>query len=566
MVAAIAQEVFPKYFPDSLDLPLSLEHKTWHTERRCPPLLAQALGERRAMFIAQLHYWLQKDNVGVYKHGFHWIYNTEWEWLEQFPWLSEHTIGRIRRALERRGYVVSNDFNRNPLDRTKHSTLDYYRIAQETGWNPLGLDLNREYPHPPVFTKGVRQRGRHKSDSTPLVYNPIDGDEPERLKPPETVDSAKVQNASCNQVTMHSALLPLSSIYKEVPNTSKSNLETDLKIELKEGSQGVGGFQLQVNENDTRSDDGLYEAESLLTEISSQEQFDAAASLINDEEIELDQQFLKSLNTEVERAERYRTPLLDQTRPIRIPGLDDSAHEILWKYQAQLEKLNADLNAERIKSAILDNPQHLESAILAFIENSASGAKTPVAATGFLFNALRQGWKPRQSKSSAGERVPVYTPHPLMLEKPKQTTLNELVQRKRRLWQVAPIMRPSIKVWAEETPGVIVGWDGPSLVVESASNNCLSEPVVTPTNSLAAPHRNPVPTTPSAFTASAADSTELVTTPAADPAACAPTLRALIPSEPAPAPATDASTDQTIPADPATDPDAGTLTREADHR
>jgi len=212
MVAAIAQEVFPKYFPDSLDLPLSLEHKTWHTERRCPPLLAQALGERRAMFIAQLHYWLQKDNVGVYKHGFHWIYNTEWEWLEQFPWLSEHTIGRIRRALERRGYVVSNDFNRNPLDRTKHSTLDYYRIAQETGWNPLGLDLNREYPHPPVFTKGVRQRGRHKSDSTPLVYLSVDGDEPDSLKPPETVDSAKVQNASCKNVTMHSALLPLSSI------------------------------------------------------------------------------------------------------------------------------------------------------------------------------------------------------------------------------------------------------------------------------------------------------------------------------------------------------------------
>jgi hypothetical protein len=166
----------------------------------------------------------------------------------------------------------------------------------------------------------------------------------------------------------------------------------------------VGGFQLQVNENDTRSDDGLYEAESLLTEISSQEQFDAAAatSLINDEEIDVAQQFLTSFNTEVERTERYRIPPLDQTRPIRIPGLDDSAHYILWKYQAQLEKLNADLNAERIKSAILDNPQYLESAILAFIENSATGAKTPQAATGFCLMLCVRVGSPGSRKAATG--------------------------------------------------------------------------------------------------------------------------------------------------------------------
>lgn len=461
MVAAIAQEVFPKYFPDSLDLPLSPDHKTWHTERLCPPLLAQALGERQAMFIAQLHYWLQKDNVGVYKHGFHWIYNAEWEWREQFPWLSEYTMGRIRRALERLGYVVSNDFNRNPLDRTKHSTLDYYKIAQETGWNPLGLDLNRSYPHPPVFTKGVRQRGRHKSDSTPLVYKPIDGDEPERLKPPETVDSAKMQNASCKSVTMHSALLPVSSIYKEILNTSKSNLETDLKIELKEGSQGVGGFQLQVDENDTHID-GEQEAEARVTESNGEDQCSAPASLNNDEKIKPAQQFLASLHAGVERANSERTPALDPTRPIRIPGLDEESHSILWKHQASVLTLNADLYAERIQNAIADNPQHLENALLAFIENSASGAKTPEAATGFLFNALRQGWKPRQSLSRAGAKVQVYTPPPQMLSDPRPSTLEELVERKRSMWQNAPVLRPSIEAWVEQTPGVIMTHDGPA--------------------------------------------------------------------------------------------------------
>jgi hypothetical protein len=64
MVAATAVEAVPKYFPDSLDLPLSPDHKTWHTERLCPAT-STGIRERQAMFIAQLHYWLQRDNVGV---------------------------------------------------------------------------------------------------------------------------------------------------------------------------------------------------------------------------------------------------------------------------------------------------------------------------------------------------------------------------------------------------------------------------------------------------------------------------------------------------------------------
>jgi hypothetical protein len=414
------------------------------------------------MFIAQLHYWLQKEGVGVYKHGFHWIYNTEWEWCEQFPWMSEHTIGRVRRTLERLGYVVSNDFNRNPLDRTKYSTLDYYLIATKTGWNPQGLDLNRSYPHPPEFTKGKRQRGRHKSDSTPRVYLPIDGDELDSLEPPKFVDSAILQNASCNLVTMHSATLSLSSIYKEIPNISKSNLEDDLTIERTETNQEVGSEQIVASENVTRSSNRQEEVNSQVTKSSNKEQCSAAVSLINDEKIESPQQFLASLNTAAQRAERERKSASDQIRPIRIPGLDEETHEVLWKHQATLEKLNADLNAERIQKAIADNPQHLEDAILAFKENSAKGAKTKEAATGFLFNALLSGWKPRQS-SSASTNVQVYTPPPQMLEEHNPPTFEQVVERKRLMWQNASILRPGVEAWVQQTKGVIMTHDGPAL-------------------------------------------------------------------------------------------------------
>lgn len=466
---SVALAETPKYFPDSLLLPLEPDHKTWHTERRCPPLLAQALkSERLAMFIAQLHYWLEKEDVGVYKEGFHWIYNTEWEWREQFPWMSEDTMGRVRRKLERLGYVVSNDFNRNPLDRTKHSTLDYYRLAIETGWNPMGLDLNRDYPHPPQFTKGMRLRGRHKSDSVPLVYLPVEPTQAETLEPPKSVDSATLQNASCTIDTMHSALLPVSSIYKEIPNITKSNQETNLKIEPEQGNQDEASIKLLEKENrgDTQLTDELKTANSQIPESKSPEPCPALASPDNDETIKAAQQFLASLNAEAERAELSRNHDAAPFRPIRIPGLDESAHEVLQKHQAQLEQLNADLHAERIQKAIVDNPQHLEDAILTFFENSATGAKTKEAATGFLYNALRQGWKPRQSCSSTS--VQVYTPPPQMLEPPTPPTLEELVEIKRKAWQNAPILRPSISAWVEQTPSVIMTADGPAL--ESATN------------------------------------------------------------------------------------------------
>ena len=186
----------------------------------------------------------------------------------------------------------------------------------------------------------------------------------------------------------------------------------------------------------------------------------------NDEDIKAIQQSLAVLNARAEIAERHRTNEGVRGLPIRIPGVDELTHEILWKHQEQLEKLNADLRAPRIKTAIADNPQHLEDAIEAFYENSATGSKTQADATGFLYNALRHGWKPRQSGKSA--EVQVYTPPPQMLEEHKPGTLEQLIERKRLMWQNAPLLRSLIEAWIEQTPGVIRTDDGPALADATA--------------------------------------------------------------------------------------------------
>ena len=170
------------------------------------------------------------------------------------------------------------------------------------------------------------------------------------------------------------------------------------------------------------------------------------------------------INTEPERKEFERSPRL-----IRIPGLDELGHQILHKHQAQLLKLNVDLHAEYLQQAITDHTQHLEDAIFAFFEASAKGPLTAKKATGFLSNALRSGWKPRQSPANSSQTLPAcYTPHPLMVKPPKPPAFEDLVEQKRWQWKHAPILRQSIEVWAAQTSGIVMGAEGPELMVEEA--------------------------------------------------------------------------------------------------
>ncbi|MGH2552054.1 MAG: hypothetical protein ACRDHN_21915 [Thermomicrobiales bacterium] len=94
-----------------------------------PPSLAVAIGLNEAVFVQQLHYWLNESNAGRFEHGRHWIYNTYDEWLKQFPFWSIATLRRVIGGLEKDGLVLSTqDFNDHPADRTKWYSLDYDAI------------------------------------------------------------------------------------------------------------------------------------------------------------------------------------------------------------------------------------------------------------------------------------------------------------------------------------------------------------------------------------------------------------------------------------------------------
>jgi len=92
------------------------------------PSLATKIGLSEAIFLQQLHYWLDRS-VNV-EEGHKWVYNTAKKWQEQFPFWSINTIRRIIKSLEDKQLVISDSFNSLLIDKTKWYRINYEKIKQ----------------------------------------------------------------------------------------------------------------------------------------------------------------------------------------------------------------------------------------------------------------------------------------------------------------------------------------------------------------------------------------------------------------------------------------------------
>jgi len=92
------------------------------------PTLAKLCGLNEAIFIRQLHYWLERSEH--VRDGRRWVYNTYAEWRAQFPWSSDSTIRRTVARLVRSGVVLKARYNTLATDQTTWYSLDYGRLRQ----------------------------------------------------------------------------------------------------------------------------------------------------------------------------------------------------------------------------------------------------------------------------------------------------------------------------------------------------------------------------------------------------------------------------------------------------
>jgi len=83
----------------------------------------EKVGSNVAIFLQQLHYWLEKSE---HVHdGRWWVYNTFENWHKQLPFWSVRTIRRIVKKLEDQGLIITGNFNCYKIDRTKWYTIEY---------------------------------------------------------------------------------------------------------------------------------------------------------------------------------------------------------------------------------------------------------------------------------------------------------------------------------------------------------------------------------------------------------------------------------------------------------
>lgn len=93
---------------------------------QCQPSLAAALKSAdEAIVLQQLHYWLSRTN-NVQSDGHKWVYNSMADWLKQFPWIqSRARLTRYFEDLEKRGLIITGNFNKAKFDKTKWYRIDY---------------------------------------------------------------------------------------------------------------------------------------------------------------------------------------------------------------------------------------------------------------------------------------------------------------------------------------------------------------------------------------------------------------------------------------------------------
>ncbi|ELX8344366.1 conserved phage C-terminal domain-containing protein [Enterobacter hormaechei] len=89
------------------------------------PDLAYSIGLNEAIALQQVNYWLKETTSGLERDGVRWIYNTNEQWLEQFPFWSESTLKRTFTRLKNLGVLKVKQLNKSQRDMTNYYTINY---------------------------------------------------------------------------------------------------------------------------------------------------------------------------------------------------------------------------------------------------------------------------------------------------------------------------------------------------------------------------------------------------------------------------------------------------------
>lgn len=179
------------------------------------------------MILQHLHYWLKNPNSGyILRDGYKWIYNSYKKLAEQLLGFSEYQIGRFIRQMEELGWIISERYynlkkeigfvGKPPEGWQEYNQKKWYRLDYQKIFEDTGFDLEN---------KGA---GGGTSSESPQKST-------QKLKP---LQQANVQNCTKQYTDLHDALCKSaqSTIYKEDPYISQKR-EPEKQREIEEIEQ-----------------------------------------------------------------------------------------------------------------------------------------------------------------------------------------------------------------------------------------------------------------------------------------------------------------------------------------
>lgn len=140
------------------------------------PQLAKKIGLNESMFLQQVHYWneINKRSNNNYKDGHHWTFNSINEWQEQFPFWGTRTIQRTITNLEKMKLLITSNYNKLKIDRTKWYRIDYeaLEVLENSPFSQIGTKNMTEWlQHLDNMTRPLPETNPEiKSETTPKRY------------------------------------------------------------------------------------------------------------------------------------------------------------------------------------------------------------------------------------------------------------------------------------------------------------------------------------------------------------------------------------------------------------
>lgn len=177
------------------------------------PSLVTAIGLKEAIFLQQLHYWLDRSRN---EHdGRRWTYNTFEDWQEKFPFWSLRTMYRIVKSLRRQKLIIVRQFDSKDWDQRNWYTIDYEAFnavealadARQNGsLHPAKLAVSRSCQNGSMESAQVAESLKTETPSeitskehiyAPPTLSPENGSDPQQARkhPKETSNGSENTSA-----------------------------------------------------------------------------------------------------------------------------------------------------------------------------------------------------------------------------------------------------------------------------------------------------------------------------------------------------------------------------------